>query len=108
MVPGLKIDALTRESEHGMEIYEVSYQVDGEEHAIELTGDGYVIESEEEIQASDLPPAVTAAISQAFAGAEIAEAELVQQTAYEVELTAGGKKHELVVLANGHVVHEDD
>jgi len=107
-LPGIQLTELTREAEHGLVVYEAAYETNGVEHEVELTEDGHLLESEEQISPAGLPAAVRAVIDSRFPNAEIEEAEMVRVTFYEIELEAGGKEHELKILANGHVLDEGD
>ena len=107
-LPGVQIDELTVETEHGTTYYEACYTAEGTEHEMKLTENGYIVESEQQIPSAELPTGVLRALEIQFPNAEIEEAEVVQLTFYEVELELGGKEYEVRVLANGKVLGTED
>lgn len=107
-LPDAQIGELTREAEDGFVVYEAGYEANGAEHEAKLTEGGQIIETEERIAPSALPPAVMVRIQASFPDAEIEEAELVTATFYEIELEAGGKEHEIKIFANGQVIEDDE
>ncbi len=107
-LPDVQITELTQEVEDGFLVYEAAYETNGREHELELTEGGEIIETEEQIAPSSLPPAILARIQDQFPDAKITEAERVVVTFYEIELKAAGKEHEIKILANGRVLEDEE
>jgi len=105
---GVQARDMTAEVEDGFLTYEVEYIDNGAQVAATFTESGDIIETEETITTTDLPPAVAARIQQSFPDAVIGEAELVVLTFYEVELNVGGHERELKLFANGQLLDDDD
>ena len=107
-LPDVQITELTQEVEDGFLVYEAAYETNGREHELELTEGGEIIETEEQIAPSSLPPAILARSQDQFPDAKITEAERVVVTFYEIELKAAGKEHEIKILANGRVLEDEE
>ncbi len=109
---GVTSITLTREREHGAEVYEVEYVQEGITHALEFTASGALMEQETRVSAGSLPSEVSAALARKFPGAQVAEAEEVSVRFYEVTVVQNGTKHEVKVSPAGKIWgtkdHEDD
>jgi uncharacterized membrane protein YkoI len=106
---GTHFSSFSKEMEGGHEVFEAEYNDGESEHSLSLAADGNVLESEAEESYDSLPPAVRSAIDSEYAGATVEEAERVELTFYEVELTtADGSEVELKVLANGRLLDDED
>jgi hypothetical protein len=82
--------------------YEIAFESKGAKSSVTMTERGEVMELEK--PAGELPHAVTQAIAEEMHGAKVLSAESVQLTFYEVVVERNGKKHEVKIAANGHVV----
>lgn len=98
---------VTRETEDGAVFYEAESETGGMKRSVKATEDGHVVEFEQQIPVSELPPAVAEHIKKAAPNAKIKAAELVTLTLYEVEFE-GGKPGEMRMLANGRKLEEED
>ena len=107
-LPNVKKAEYARETEDGFVVYEAEYKADGTEHAVKVTEDGQIIETEEQLAPSALPSAIVARLRKQFPDAEIKKAERVVVTFYEIELEAGGKEREIRMFANGQVLDDED
>jgi uncharacterized membrane protein YkoI len=93
----------------GKLVYEVEFNLRGKKWEAAYTPDGRLIETEEDIAVSELPPVVAQAVKAAYAHAKIEEVERVMNsdgtlTAYEIEIEDG--KNELILLMdpNGKIL----
>lgn len=92
-----------KEMEGGILFYEVGVKAGGLDREVKLTETGDVVEAEEEISASQLPPAVLAQLNKAFPGATVKKAESVQLFYYEVKILINGKKREVEIFPYGKI-----
>ncbi|MBI2434371.1 MAG: PepSY-like domain-containing protein [Candidatus Hydrogenedentes bacterium] len=99
---------VTREVEGGMPIFEAEYEAGGAVQSVEVTENGDVVETEKAIPVSALPAAVAARLQRVAPTATVEEASLVTVTLYEVTLKDGEKRREIVLLANGHPVDDEE
>lgn len=103
---GNALDKLSKEDEDGQARYVAEFKADGVEHEVEISESGEVVEEEQDIDVAKLPDAVKRAVMKKHPGAKIAEAALKMaggKTSYEVEITAGGKSHEVNVSEDGTI-----
>tara|TARA_R110001592_G_scaffold109492_1_gene305299 strand:- start:51 stop:701 length:651 start_codon:yes stop_codon:yes gene_type:complete len=105
---GVKPTGLTKEAEDGYVLYEAAYGAKGAIHEIKLTDKGEIIESEHQIAHESLPPDVLAALASRFPNAAVGGAEFVEISFYELELKVNGEVREVKILANGHVLEDEE
>jgi len=101
--PNAKVMNWAKERKDGKLVYEVERVDQGRGRDILYTPGGDVIEVEEEIQESDLPEAVAAAIKKQHPSARISKCEKVTRGStivYEIRLK-GAHVHELVLNPDG-------
>jgi hypothetical protein len=110
--PGATVSSCKKETEHGKAQYEVKLTgAGGQKIEIDVDPEGAILQTEEYIAVSDLPPAVMAAFVSKYKGATPSRAE--KQTAadgtisYELAFTSGGKKRESTFKADGNLVEEE-
>lgn len=88
--------------------YEVNFKINKAEHSAVFDASGIWMETETEIDVSQLPSAVSQAISKQFSGYKIKEPEMVEKKDkgkyYEVELTKGKETIEVVLSPKGEVI----
>lgn len=107
IVGSAPIKELKSEREGAATIYEAEYDVNGQEHSVELAADGTVLEVEKHIAKEALPAAVSEAIKQKFPAGTIKEAEQVELHFINVEITDGNKEHELKVSPSGEILESE-
>jgi uncharacterized membrane protein YkoI len=105
---GATITEVEQENKHGMALYEAEWKVNGHEAEAVVTADGHLVEMEEEIDASALPPNVAAVVAQQFPGATNIEYEKVMVTVYEIEAKINGVEKEIQVLATGKIIGQEE
>src|SRR5262245_47395506 len=71
--PGATITAAHKATEDGKVIYDIEMTKEGRKHEIDLQEDGTVVNIEHQIDAKDLPAAITAAVKAKYAGSTIKE-----------------------------------
>jgi uncharacterized membrane protein YkoI len=103
-----EITEIEREKEHGLVIYEAEWSVNGKEKEAAVTADGDLVEMEEEIDASALPPKVKEVVAKEFPAAADIEYEKVMVVLYEIEGKVKGKEKEILVMATGKIVKEEE
>jgi uncharacterized membrane protein YkoI len=104
-----KVHSFTREMEDGQTVYEAEWKQDGSEHSAVVNGSGVVVEEETEINSSDLPPVVKDAVMRKYPNGKLGEAGSLKEggrSAFEVEVKAGGEKHELKVSSTGEILSD--
>ncbi len=88
--------------------YEAEFKVNNVKMSANFKSTGEWVETESEIQTSDLPATVTAAIKKGHPDAKIVGASKIETAAngirYEADLRAGMKKLELLYDTNGNLV----
>lgn len=89
------IRGCVKDKENGKLMYEVETLKDGMSRDIELDASGAVLEVEQQVETSSLPPAVSGAIAKAANGGKIGKVESV---------TRGGgiASYETTIMKNGH------
>ena len=105
------LDSLTKETDDGKVVYEANFKANEMKHSVKIAETGEVLEEEMDVQAGDLPSVVREAVMKKYPGAEIARAEMAKskgETNYEVHVTVGNAKHEVVVEPNGKIEEEDE
>jgi hypothetical protein len=94
-----KVERITRDESTS---FEIGYERNGAKSSVTLSEQGDVMEIEK--PAGDLPLAVTRAITEEMHGAKVLHAESVQLSFYEVVVERDGKKHEVKISADGHIM----
>jgi hypothetical protein len=87
-------------------VYEIEYAKKGATASMTLSEHGDTLELETPVRAEDLPEAVRNELVREYPGASLGEAHSVQSFCYEVEVTTGGKTHEIKVTPTGSIEHE--
>ena len=109
--PEATIRGFSREEEGGKTLYEVESLEGKTTRDIQYAPDGTVAEIEEGVAVNDLPAVVREAVKREYPKGKVVKAEKVTRESmveYEVHLTAGKARHELVLDAAGKVVEKDD
>ena len=90
--------------------WEAEFKMNGKEMSANFKTDGTWLETETELNKSNLPAAVKKAIASKFPGMEIEEATLVEMpgkaSAYEVEMEKGETTIEALFSADGKVLKQ--
>ena len=114
--PDAEMKGASKEVEGGKTTYEVSIKNKKDEIDVELTAEGEITAIEKEIDAKDLPKAVSKALEEKYPKAEYKEVEEVTKVDkkteklayYEVQLkTAEKKKFEVQVDPDGKILNEE-
>jgi uncharacterized membrane protein YkoI len=111
--PEAQVVGASKETEDGETIYEVEMKLDGKSIDLEIDDEGEIESIEKEIDAEDLPKAVTKAVAKFFPKSKIAKVEEVSDeddmVVYELTLTVDGKeKTEVVFSPNGKMLEDED
>jgi len=92
--------------------FKVEFDIDRNEQEIWYSADGNMAKTEKEIGESDLPQAISSAISSNYSDYKIDSVEMTEEngeTTYEVELEKGWDDEKNVLFdANGKVLNEWD
>lgn len=88
--------------------YEAEFKLNGKSASANFQTDGSWVETEMEINASELPEAVSNTLKAKYPGASLLKAYKIETaksvTTYEVEIKVGNKKQELTMNADGKIV----
>ena len=106
--PDAKSMELKREVDDGFAAYEAEFLRNDTKQSLTIAEDGAILEREQQVAVSALPPAAAAAVQKHFPKATIKEAQQVVATYYEVTLDVAGKEREVKVCANGQPVEDED
>ncbi|MFN8257596.1 MAG: PepSY-like domain-containing protein [Bacteroidales bacterium] len=90
--------------------WEAEFKLYGKEYSANFDLDGNWMETEYEINSSEIPSAVKSTLDKDFAGYKIAESEISESSVgkvYEFELKKNGKKAEVSVDVNGKVLEQE-
>lgn len=102
---GGEIRGIDKETEHGVTQYEVETMRNGKHRDFEVDLKGKLLVVEEETTLESVPEAAKAAITKKVADGKLGMVELFLrngETLYEAEYTTkAGKKHEILVKADG-------
>lgn len=101
-----KVDKLVKETDEGKTVYEAEFKANGMAHSAKIAESGEVLEEEMDVQLSDLPAAARDAVNKKYPDGKIDRAELAKsngKSMYEVHVTSGNAKHEVVVSSTGQV-----
>jgi len=108
--PKAVIQGLSKEEENGKTVYEIE-SLDGKTRRDLLySPDGTVAEIEEVMAANDLPEAVKATVGKEIPKGTILKAEKLTRasiTEYEVVVSSGNTKHELVLDPTGKLLKKE-
>jgi hypothetical protein len=89
--------------------YEAEFKLDGVEYSANFAQDGTWLETETEMEVSQLPQAVSQAITKDFAGFKIEEAEKTEtsdhKTYYEVEISKDKETLEVQISTTGAIMN---
>ncbi len=108
IVSGNAVTRVTREHEDNVILFEVEYLMDGEQHSIELSESGDLLETERVIRPEELPHAVRKELDEEFPAASLGEICATRIYLYEIEVIGGnGKRREVKLLATGEEFDED-
>lgn len=104
-VKGGDIKSISKETENGVEQYEIETMLNGKHRDLNVDTKGNLLVVEEETSIDTIPAAAKAAMEKKAAGGKIAMVELFlrgSETLYEAAYTGkDGKKHEVLVKADG-------
>ena len=93
-------------------LYVVELQLDGKTVELAVDADGTIEAVEKEIDAADLPKAVTRAAAQRFPNGKVAKVAEVSDAdddvVYELDIMDNGKKLEVVMSPNGKILDIDE
>lgn len=103
-----KLDDIEHSVEHGVDVYEASWTVDGAEHEAEVTADGGIVEIEQSVKAEDVPEIVRRMATKHLPkGAEISyERKMI--VVYSAEARVNGKEVEVELTALGQKYDDDE
>jgi uncharacterized membrane protein YkoI len=99
-----KLKGLSKEVEKGATFYEVETSVNGKTRDVLLDTSGNVVEVEEAVAFSSLPPAVQKTLTASAGAGKILSVESVTKgsvVSYEAVIRKDGKKSEVAVNADG-------
>jgi hypothetical protein len=108
--PGAKVTSVEKETEDGKVVYDIELTHEGRKYEMDIKEDGTILEIEKQVDAKDLPEAVTKALDAKYPKATIKEIMEVNKVMdkketpdhYEVVLvTAEKKKLEVEVSLDG-------
>ncbi len=97
-------------SKENDEEWEAEFKLDGKEYSANFDTDGNWLETEYEINESDIPESVRTSINNEFAGFKIKESEISETKDgkfYEFELNKDGDRFEVSVDLTGKIVKKE-
>ncbi len=112
--PGAEFTSITKEKENGKDVYDIEMKFKGKKAEMDIEEDGTIHNTEMEIDAKDLPAAVSKALEEKYPKAKILEAMEGKDAkdkveAYEVIIeTADKKKKEVELAPDGKIIKEED
>ncbi len=101
---GLTVRGYAKEVENGKTFYEIQTGAVGKSKDILLDDKGIVVEVEQALSTSEVPPAVSAGLQKLAGSAKVTAVESVTKgglVSYEAVASGHGKKREIAVDANG-------
>jgi hypothetical protein len=108
---GATVRGFSREVEHGQTIYEAELTVNGHGRDISIDTKGNIIQVEEEVAFSSLPPAVQSGLKSAAGKGTITTVESVTRqdklVEYEAHVRTGGKTREIIIGPDGKGAHPE-
>jgi uncharacterized membrane protein YkoI len=100
--PDAKLTGAAKETEGGKTIFEVAFTFKGHKYEVECSADGAFVAIDKQLDAKELPKAITKTLEEKYPGAKYDVIEEVTKNdkiaEYEVELTTADKKKVEVVL----------
>jgi hypothetical protein len=108
--PKAKLVGAEKEKEGGKTVYEVHIKDGKTTIEVTVTPKGKIVSVEKEISAKDLPKAVAEALEKKYPRAKITKTEEVSKDdkiTYEMQITVGKKKLEVVFDPDGKFVKEE-
>ncbi|QKG80690.1 PepSY-like domain-containing protein [Tenuifilum thalassicum] len=90
--------------------WEAEFKMNGKEYSANFSSDGKWMETEYEIEKSEIPQAVKQTLDNEFAGYDLEEAEISETTdgkVYEFALEKGETKMEVAITPDGKVVKKE-
>jgi Putative beta-lactamase-inhibitor-like, PepSY-like len=88
--------------------YEAEFTLNNKSVSANFLADGSWVETESEISGSEIPGAVTSAVSKKYPGATLLKTYKIETakgiTTYEAEVKNGSKKSELIIDENGKII----
>jgi hypothetical protein len=107
---GASLRGLSKEVENGKTYYEAALKVGRHAKDVLLDESGAVVEVEEEVPLSALPPAAREAVQKASAGGKLVKLEAITKnnilSAYEAAIKKSGKTSEIKVTPGGKPVEQ--
>jgi hypothetical protein len=103
-----KITEVEMEKEHGIQVYEASWLVDGKKHEAEVTADGVLLELEESVDSDKVPEAVRTAAGKALPGDQKLRYEKHTIVLYEVKGKVDGKNKEIAINPGGKIAGQEE
>ena len=107
---GAKVRGLAKEVENGKTYYEAELTVKGHNKDILIDETGAVVEIEEKVEFSSLPPAVKAQIRASAGKGKIKSVESITKTGaptvYEALVIKAGRKFEITVASDGKLISQ--
>jgi hypothetical protein len=108
---GAVIRGLSKEVENGKTFYEVELKVAGHNKDILIDSTGAIVEIEEQVELSSLPPAVRATIEAKAGSGKVMLVESITKggaiVAYEAHVKTGTRWSEIVVGTDGQLIPPD-
>ena len=108
---GAIVKGFSKEVEHGQTYYEVEMKVNGHGKDVLIDPTGQVVEIEEEVALSDLPPDVRAGIAQHAGKGKILKVESITKgntvVMYEAVVRKAGKRSEIKVGPDGKLAPQN-
>jgi uncharacterized membrane protein YkoI len=112
--PGAEFTSITKETEGGKVVYDIEMKFKGKKAEMDIREDGSIVNIEKEIEAKDLPAAVTKALEEKYPKSKFLEVMAIytegkedKLEGYEVTLeTAEKKKIEVEVSPDGKTIKE--
>jgi hypothetical protein len=105
------VTGCVKDKENGKLTYEVETLKDGKSKDITLDASGTILEVEQQVTASSLPPAVSNAIEKAARGGKIGKIESVTRrgviASYETTILQKGRRREVAFNPQGDPVQAD-
>lgn len=100
-------DFKAREAFLAPEVYEATFQLNGQKMSVVLTPAGLIQETETDLSTSKLPDAVRATLARDFAAYRLQEAATILKadgtTVYEAEIAQAGTKKDVLFTADGQL-----
>ncbi len=92
---------VSREMEHGRELYEGAWMEDGLEREAKVTATGELVELEIQVREVDVPGPVRVAAAKSLEGATTIKYVKLKGELYEAEAVINGKERDVTLTASG-------